>query len=82
MSEQVLDENKALKEALDSIEEEFYRGAEAMLNHIKEKVTGCSNKNDGCSVCLEGNIFLKRLRKKIDKDKFAPHQHSELGEKV
>lgn len=53
------DKDKAIEELLDSMEEEYLKGARAMLNHIRERVTGC-NGRDGCSVCVEAKKFFHR----------------------
>lgn len=54
------DKDKAIKELLDSMQEEYLKGAKAMLEHIRANVTYCNGK-DGCSVCLEGDRFIKKL---------------------
>jgi hypothetical protein len=60
--EQNLDYKEACKEALNSMEEEYWKGAEAMLNHLRDDVTYCNSK-DGCAICNSGNKFLKRRKK-------------------
>ena len=53
--------DEAVKEAIDSMSIEFIRGAKAMLNNIRENVTGCYTRNDHCSVCISGQKLIKKL---------------------
>ena len=53
-----LDKDKAIEELLNSMEEEYLRGATAMFNHLRAKVTYCNGK-DGCSICTEAKKFFK-----------------------
>ena len=59
-----IDKDKAIKELLDSMGEEYIKGARAMLNYLRKEVTGCIDKNDRCSVCISGNKFLKQEMEK------------------
>jgi len=53
-----LDKDKAIEELLNSMEEEYLKGAKAMFEHIRANVTYCNGK-DGCAVCIEAKKFLK-----------------------
>ena len=58
LKNKVGDQDEALKELLNSMEEEYLKGATAMFNHLRENVTNCDGK-DGCSICTEAKKFLK-----------------------
>jgi len=57
-----MDKDKAIEELLDSMKEEYFKGATAMLNHLKVEVTKCYGINDGCSICVSGEKFLKKRK--------------------
>jgi len=59
--EQNLDYKKACEEALDKMEEEFIRGAEALYHYLQDTIIG-HTQNDAISV--EVLKFLKPLRRK------------------
>ncbi len=52
-----------VKELLDSMHEEYVKGATAMWNQIRKEVSGCYLNNDGCSICICGRKFLNKLEK-------------------
>ena len=60
------EKDQVIKELLNSMGDEYLKGATAMLNSITEKVCirgGCRN----CIVCNNGLEFLNQERKKIEK---------------
>lgn len=59
-----LDYKKACEDALNSMDEEFEKGAKAMLSNLRREVTCCDGK-DGCAICISGNKFLRELSKRI-----------------
>ena len=62
-----LDKDKAIEELLNSMEEEYLKGATAMFNHLRENVTNCDGK-DGCSICTEAKKFLKNCSYNTSKE--------------
>ncbi len=62
MDEQNLDYKEACEEALDSMESEFLRGAEALYHHLQDTIIG---KTEDDAISIEVLKFLKPLRKKI-----------------
>ena len=59
-----IDKDKAIKDLLNSMDEEFEKGAKAMLNHLRQDVTCCDGK-DLCAICVSGNKFLRDLSKRL-----------------
>lgn len=68
------------QECLKYMEEEFVKGAEAMLHYIQDEGTGC-NRQDNCVICNVGNKFLEMKRKALV-DNFPKSELSEEREFV
>jgi len=63
--DETLDYKKAFQESLNSMGEEYLKGARAMFNSITEEVCvkgGCKK----CVICSKGLKFLKQQEKKME----------------
>lgn len=55
------------KELLDTLHEEYIKGARAMWMQIRREVSRCDLRSDGCCICICGINFLKKLEKRKSK---------------
>ena len=60
MNDKNLDYKKACEDALNQLEDEFWRGANALYHHLQEKIIGFSGDD---AISLEVSKFLKRRKK-------------------
>ena len=60
MKDKNLDYKKACENALNQLEDEFWRGAKALYHHLQENIIGFSGDD---AISLEVSKFLKRRKK-------------------